>query len=164
MDSEEIKTETAFFSSPLGFIELSATNGTVTKLVFCDGNPAEQIPEALIDAVNQLRSYFSGNLTSFSLPIRPEGTPFQQSVWKILCSIPYGKTMSYGEIAVSLKLKNGARAVGIANRTNPISLLIPCHRVIGKKGELTGYAGGLWRKEWLLKMERSTIKEGLFNN
>ena len=101
----------------------------------------------------QLREYFAGTRREFTLPLAPKGTPFQQKVWGALRTIPYGQTKSYGEIARQIGSPMGARAVGMANHCNPIAILIPCHRVVGKKGELTGYAGGLWRKQALLNLE-----------
>lgn len=100
-----------------------------------------------------MREYFAGVRWEFTLPLAPKGTPFQQKVWEALRTIPYGQTKSYGEIARQIGSPMGARAVGMANHRNPIAILIPCHRVVGKKGELTGYAGGLWRKQALLNLE-----------
>jgi methylated-DNA-[protein]-cysteine S-methyltransferase len=106
------------------------------------------------DAVGQLRAYFAGQRRTFELPLAPEGTPFQQRVWRELLNIPYGQTISYGELARRLGNPNGSRAVGLANGANPISIVIPCHRVIGSTGKLTGYGGGLKTKQWLLALER----------
>jgi methylated-DNA-[protein]-cysteine S-methyltransferase len=104
--------------------------------------------------VAQLRAYFAGTLTTFDMPLAPSGTPFQLAVWSALTEIPYGTTASYGEIARMLgKSAAASRAVGAANGQNPISVIVPCHRVIGADGGLTGYGGGLERKEWLLRLE-----------
>ncbi|NTW23168.1 MAG: methylated-DNA--[protein]-cysteine S-methyltransferase [Lentimicrobium sp.] len=154
---------TAYISSPLGFIELISEGGFITGLYFTDAALEEIIPASLINAANQIKNYFGGELTVFDIPVNLKGTNFQLSVWKLLEEIPYGETTTYGEIAAKLGMKNGARAVGLANGSNPVSIIIPCHRVIGQDGKLTGYAGGLWRKEWLLKLEQSELKVGLFS-
>lgn len=104
--------------------------------------------------VEQLGAYFDGRLTRFDVPLRLGGTPFQQRVWAALQEIPYGETTSYGEIATSLGQPTASRAVGLANGRNPVSIIVPCHRVVGSDGRLTGYGGGLPRKEQLLALER----------
>ena len=109
----------------------------------------------LVDAVRQLDEYFIGERTEFDLPLDPVGTDFQQQVWMVLRTIPYGATISYGEQATRLGDKNKSRAVGAANGRNPISIIVPCHRVLGANGSLTGYAGGLERKVALLQLENS---------
>lgn len=164
MNSELLSEEKAFISTPLGMIEIIAENGNVTGLYFTDFDAGEIIPETLVNAASQLKQYFRGELKSFDIPVHLKGTEFQKSVWNILLSIPYGSTTTYGEIAGKLGLKNGSRAVGLANGSNPVSILVPCHRVIGQNGTLTGYAGGLWRKKWLLTMELPELNEGLFGN
>lgn len=112
---------------------------------------------ALRPARDQLAAYFRGELQRFSLPLHPQGTPFQLRVWKLLLEIPYGETTSYGELARKLGSPSACRAVGLANGKNPISFVIPCHRVIGKDGSLTGYGGGLEMKRRLLSMEAPTV-------
>ena len=107
----------------------------------------------LDETERQLDRYFEGTLTEFDLPLGPRGTPFQQQVWAALCDIPYGETISYGELARRVGRPGSARAVGAANGSNPISIIIPCHRVIGSDGRLTGYGGGIDRKAWLLDHE-----------
>jgi methylated-DNA-[protein]-cysteine S-methyltransferase len=102
----------------------------------------------------QLMEYFSGTLTEFDLPMQLYGTAFQQRVWEVLKTIPYGVTISYGELAQQIGQPNASRAVGLANGKNPISIVVPCHRVIGANGKLTGYGGGIERKQWLLNHER----------
>ncbi len=163
MNADSSGTEKALVSTPLGFIELTAINGELLGLYFRDHTGDESIPASLAYAANQLKQYFRGELKTFDLPLNPRGSEFQRSVWKLLGEIPYGSTTTYGEIAAKLNIRNGARAVGLANGSNPVSIVIPCHRVIGQNGKLTGYAGGLWRKEWLLKMEVSNTMEGLFS-
>ncbi len=153
---------TAYLDSPLGSIELTMQSGYLNGLNFLDEPVKEAIPQPLEEAAEQLRRYFAGTLKQFNLPIRPEGTPFQLQVWEQLITIPYGEIMTYGEIAARFGMRNGARAVGLANGANPISIIVPCHRVIGAGGKLTGYGGGLWRKQWLLKLEKDHSPEGLF--
>ena len=108
--------------------------------------------------IRQLRAYFAGELETFDLPLAPQGTPFQLGVWRRLCEIPYGQTISYGELARRLGNPNASRAVGLANGSNPIPIVIPCHRVIGSNGKLTGYGGGLPIKEKLLALERRQLR------
>jgi methylated-DNA-[protein]-cysteine S-methyltransferase len=110
------------------------------------------------EAVRQLQAYFAGQLETFDLALSPQGTPFQLAVWRLLCEIPYGQTISYGELARRLGNPNAARAVGLANGSNPIPIVIPCHRVIGSNGKLTGYGGGLPIKEKLLALERRQLR------
>ncbi|MBE9075970.1 methylated-DNA--[protein]-cysteine S-methyltransferase [Romeria aff. gracilis LEGE 07310] len=102
----------------------------------------------------QLTAYFAGGLTQFDLPLRMQGTPFQRRVWDALNTIPYGTTATYGELAQSIGQPNASRAVGLANGRNPVSIIVPCHRIIGANGNLTGYGGGIERKRWLLDHER----------
>ncbi|WP_084300501.1 methylated-DNA--[protein]-cysteine S-methyltransferase [Chitinimonas koreensis] len=115
---------------------------------------ARHAPAALAEVIHQLAQYLAGERRQFELPLAPEGTPFQHAVWAQLVQIPYGETVSYGELAAALGQPGAARAVGRANATNPIALIVPCHRVIGGDGSLTGYAGGLPRKQALLAFER----------
>ena len=113
---------------------------------------------ALRKVVHQLRAYFAGELESFDLDLAPEGTPFQQKVWSELLKIPYGETISYGELARRIGNPSASRAVGLANGSNPIPIIIPCHRVIGSNGKLTGYGGGLPIKEKLLALEKRQLR------
>jgi methylated-DNA-[protein]-cysteine S-methyltransferase len=116
----------------------------------------------LTDAVSQLQEYFEGKRTQFDFKMNPQGTEFQQKVWKGLLQIPYGKTMSYLDLAKQLGDVKAIRAVASANGKNPLWIVVPCHRVIGTDGSLTGYAGGLWRKKWLLELENPTLQQSLF--
>jgi methylated-DNA-[protein]-cysteine S-methyltransferase len=109
------------------------------------------------EAIRQLDAYFAGERTDFDLPLAPSGTPFQLRVWQELARIPYGVTMSYGELAKRVGNPNASRAVGLANGRNPIPIIVPCHRVIGANGKLTGFGGGLWRKEKLLQIESANL-------
>jgi methylated-DNA-[protein]-cysteine S-methyltransferase len=122
-----------------------------------DGSGELDPTEVLDDAVRQLGEYFAGERQDFDLPLDPLGTPFQQTVWQVLRTIPYAGTMSYGEQARALGDPNKARAVGAANGRNPISIIVPCHRVVGKNGSLTGFAGGIDAKAWLLDHERRVL-------
>jgi methylated-DNA-[protein]-cysteine S-methyltransferase len=118
---------------------------------------AERDDEALAPVAAQLADYFAGRRLAFDLPLAPTGTAFQQRVWSALRDIPYGRTTTYGEIAAGLGQPTASRAVGLANGRNPIAVIVPCHRVIGANGTLTGFGGGLPRKRWLLEHERSVL-------
>ena len=142
--------------TPLGIITVRVNdNGAVVSVAFDDKVPtvAEERAAGGCRAVDQLDRYFKGELTEFDLELDPEGTDFEKRVWNELRRIPFGSTATYGEIAARLGDLNATRAVGTANARNPIAVVIPCHRVIGADGELTGYAGGLHRKRWLLAHE-----------
>lgn len=140
--------------SPVGLLTITEENGTLTALHF--GGESETPPPTplLQEVLRQLTAYFAGTLTAFDLPLAPKGTPFQQAVWRALCVIPYGQTRSYSEIAAAIGRPNACRAVGMANHQNPIAIIVPCHRVVGKGGALTGYAGGLAVKQALLAFEQ----------
>lgn len=140
--------------SPVGALTLCADDELITGLYFGDDGKAEP-NELILKAVQELDEYFSGRRKSFDLPLSPQGTEFQRRVWKALCGIPYGETRTYGEIAAAVGNGKACRAVGMANNRNPIAILIPCHRVIGADGKLTGYAGGLQTKEFLLRLEHN---------
>ena len=121
-----------------------------------------KIPEELKEAVLQLQDYFDGKRTTFTFPLNPSGTDFQKKVWDELLHIPFGKTCSYLDLSKKLGDVKAIRAVASANGKNPLWIVVPCHRVIGTDGSLTGYAGGLWRKKWLLEHENPTLQESLF--
>ena len=140
--------------TPIGFLHVSGTSEAICGISFY--TPAESVKHTnpiLRDCIEQLRSYFDGSLQHFSLPTAPSGTPFEVGVWQELTRIPFGVTNSYLDVARRLNKPAATRAVGRANGLNPISIVIPCHRVIGSNGSLTGYAGELWRKRWLLDHE-----------
>lgn len=145
----------SYWESPIGKLQLKANEHGLTSCWFVDDEVLEHTLSAPIleEAEKQLTSYFEGELKSFELPLAPEGTDFQQKVWAALCEIPYGTTRSYLQLSLQLGDKNLTRAVGTANGRNPLGIIIPCHRVIGADGSLTGYAGGTWRKRALLKLE-----------
>ncbi|QJQ96347.1 MULTISPECIES: methylated-DNA--[protein]-cysteine S-methyltransferase [Halomonadaceae] len=144
--------------SPIGLIRLRANQQGVTEIAFLDSDAEDEIPHpnALTQqGMEQLAEYFEGRRQSFALPLAPVGTPFQRCVWEQLSRIPYGTTCSYTEIATRIGRLKAQRAVGAANGRNPLAIVVPCHRVIGGNGRLTGYAGGLPRKEWLLRHEQA---------
>jgi len=145
-----------YYHSPLGWIEIQVSHDAVTSLVFCDERKNDVCNDSpiLAECVRQLDEYFNGQRICFDIPIHQEGTKFQQSVWNVLTGIPFGKTVSYGDVARMLNHPKSVRAVGAANGKNKIWIIIPCHRVIGANGSLTGYAGGIERKKWLLDHER----------
>jgi len=151
--------------SPIGSLLLAADSTGLREITFPkNGIPAPaqfgwtEDSSAFSDIICQLRAYFAGELEIFNLPLSPRGTPFQQRVWKELCHIPYGETISYGQLATRIGNPNASRAVGLANGSNPIPIIIPCHRVIGSNGKLTGYGGGLPIKEKLLALERRQLR------
>lgn len=150
------QTYTGYFESPIGLLRIVCTEEALQSLYFVDqrGQEDDATCPLLEEALSQLKAYFDGTLKDFSLPVQPEGTPFQQEVWDSLQKVGFGATASYGAIAQSIGNPDSVRAVGAANGRNPIAIVIPCHRIIGSNGKLTGYAGGLWRKEWLLAHER----------
>jgi len=151
--------------SPIGVLKLSSDERYLKSISF-DAEFIEielDIPEILLVAQKQLEEYFSGSRQQFDLPIDPEGTEFQHRVWMQVVAVGYGFTKSYVEIARGVKSENSSRAVGMANGRNPLPIIIPCHRIIGHNGKLTGYAGGLDRKKWLLLHElQNSGKSGLF--
>ncbi|MFH8407531.1 methylated-DNA--[protein]-cysteine S-methyltransferase [Streptomyces sp. NPDC018019] len=156
--------------TPYGPLTLVAEGNALTGLYMTDqrhrppqesfGPPEDVTAPPFAAAVQQLRAYFDGTLTDFDLPLAPRGTPFQRRVWAALREIPYGATLSYGQLAGRLGKPSAARAVGLANGKNPIGIIIPCHRVIGAGGSLTGYGGGLDRKRRLLDFERGGAPRG----
>ncbi len=156
-----------YYNAPIGDLLLVEENGKLEQLLF----PSEQVgkqPEPqwieneipFADVISQLKAYFSGERTSFSLDLNPMGTRFQKQVWQELSKIPYGKTTHYGQLAEKIGNPKASRAVGMANGKNPIPIIIPCHRVIGKDKSLTGFGGGLDIKEQLLQLEGVKVKKG----
>jgi methylated-DNA-[protein]-cysteine S-methyltransferase len=160
--------ESYFYSyceSPIGKLLLVGSERGLAQIWFegqthkaALGDNCHEDSSELRDAVRQLRAYFAGELETFDVHLAPEGTPFQQKVWNELLKIPYGETISYGELARRIGNPNASRAVGLANGTNPIPIIIPCHRVIGSNGKLTGYGGGLPIKEKLLALEKRQLR------
>lgn len=148
------------YTSPLGQMVISATDQGLTGINYVkpeDDRGSQSSGRISNPHLEQTRAeldqYFKGGLAAFTIQLAPEGTPFQQKVWRALSQIPYGVTVSYGHIAEQIESPKAYQAVGMANHRNPISIIIPCHRVIGNDGKLIGYGGGIWRKEWLLKHE-----------
>jgi methylated-DNA-[protein]-cysteine S-methyltransferase len=145
----------AVLDSPVGPLRIEADENVITTIFFHATEPVSRgrLPGVLAKLEAQLRLYFSGQLEAFDLPLAPKGTPFQQDVWQALTKIPYGETRSYAEIARKIGRPDAVRAVGAANGQNPIPIVLPCHRVIGSNGSLTGFGGGLAAKRFLLQLE-----------
>ena len=152
---------TVYLKTPVGYIEITSTRQGVQSISIDHGqllsrmdkkDSAESLTHAM-EAKKQISAYFSGKIKTFSLILDTNGTEFQRKVWNALRSIPYGETRSYGQIADAIGVPGGARAVGLANNRNPLAIVVPCHRVIGANGQLTGYRGGLEIKRWLLNHE-----------
>jgi methylated-DNA-[protein]-cysteine S-methyltransferase len=144
--------------TPLGILEIIGTNEAVSSILFVEREERvhmreDDTPDVLIDCHDQLAEYFNGSRRTFSFPVHVKGTDFQKRVWEGLLDLAYGETGSYKDLAVSIGNDKAIRAVGSANGKNKLSIVIPCHRIIGSNGTMTGYAGGVWRKEWLLRHE-----------
>jgi methylated-DNA-[protein]-cysteine S-methyltransferase len=160
-----MQREAVYYKSPLGVLEIRSNGDAISHVLFADSewkgrqfdeSTAEFVtPESAVikKCINQLNEYFEGRRNSFDLKIVQEGTPFQLSVWNELLNIPYGSTISYLELSKRLGNVKAIRAVGTANGNNNVSIIVPCHRVIGSNGNLVGYGGDLWRKKWLLEHE-----------
>ena len=146
------------WESPVGLMEIGCSAVGLAALNFVE-RPRHPVSAApiLTDAAEQIAAYFAGTLTSFDLPLDLRGTDFQRRVWAQLLTVPFGQTATYLDIALALENPQAVRAVGAANGQNPISVVVPCHRIIGSDGKLIGYGGGLWRKEWLLRHEGSLL-------
>lgn len=151
--------------SPTGKLLLVADEQGLYEITFAEGRTVPVVDDAwhrggacLREPVRQLEAFFHGELREFDLTLLPQGTGFQQCVWQALCDIPFGQTISYGELARRIGNPAASRAVGLANGANPIPIVIPCHRVIGTSGKLTGYGGGLEKKRWLLDFEHSQLR------
>ncbi len=144
-----------YISSPIGQVKVELAGDRVSGIDFARGRPRATGPEngASKTVARQLDEYFSGSRHEFDLELEPSGTPFQREVWRELARIPYGETRTYAQVAGAVQRPAAARAVGGACNANPISIAIPCHRVVGAGGDLTGYGGGMWRKRWLLEHE-----------
>jgi methylated-DNA-[protein]-cysteine S-methyltransferase len=152
-----------FIDTPLGIAQIIGNSEGILAITIQDnGEVSNEIPKLLSSAVEQLQSYFRGELLHFDFKLKPQGTEFQLRVWQELMKIPYGKTISYLELSKRLGDVKAIRAVASANGKNPLWIVIPCHRVLGTNGSLTGYAGGLWRKKWLLEHESPTGQQTLF--
>lgn len=156
--------ETCYINSPLGVTKIEGDVDGIMSISVLNNNEklTDIIPEVLQDCVYQLNEYFEGKRQTFSLKLNPQGTDFQQKVWKALQTIPYGTTTTYLKLSQQLGDVKAIRAVANANGKNPLWIVIPCHRVIGSNGSLTGYAGGLHRKQWLLEHESPYKQQTLF--
>lgn len=153
-----------FLKTPLGTAEICGDEHGISEVKITDSEAesSEEVPAILQPAVQQLSAYFDGSLKEFDLKLNPAGTDFQKKVWKALLNIPFGTTTSYLELSKSLGDVKAIRAVAAANGKNPLWVIVPCHRVIGSDGSLTGYAGGLARKKWLLEHENPSPQQSLF--
>jgi methylated-DNA-[protein]-cysteine S-methyltransferase len=150
------------YNSPIGFLEIGSSGDKIVSIYFMDEVQESETDPTTSEqqCMDELDAYFKGNLQQFTFPFQFSGTVFQNSVWTELLNIPYGETISYGQLSRKINNPAAVRAVGTANGSNPLSIVVPCHRVIGGNGKLIGYGGGLWRKRWLLDHEK-TVKYGL---
>lgn len=156
--------ETAYLETPLGVAELQGDINGVCRIAILDGAvpSSGRIPECLKEAAAQLQEYFASGRRDFTFRTNASGTDFQKKIWQYLTEIRYGKTISYLDLARRFGDEKAIRAVAAANGKNPLWIVVPCHRVIGTDGSLTGYAGGIWRKKWLLEHESPTHQTSLF--
>ena len=155
--------ENCHLKTPIGTMKISGDAQGVSEIIFTNSSEiSNQIPEVLQQCVTQIEEYFSLNRTVFTFKINQNGTSFQEKVWQELSDIPFGKTISYLDLAKKLGNQKVIRAAATANGKNKLLIVVPCHRVIGSDGSLTGYAGELWRKKWFLEHENPTKQESLF--
>ena len=160
MDQEK---QICYIRTPLGIAKITGDDNGISEISASnEGECSTKTPTILKEAVSQLQDYFEGKRTKFDLKINPKGTEFQRKVWQELMNIPFGKTINYLDLAKKLGDPKVIRAAASANGKNPLWIVVPCHRVIGTDGSLTGYAGGLWRKKWLLEHENPTHQQSLF--
>ena len=161
------RQQTTYYKSPIGTAKIVGDENGIQSISVLDDIPTtlniqEEVPTCLQVCITQLEEYFAGTRTTFDLKLNPQGTEFQQKVWKELLNIPFNKVRTYLEQTKAIGDVKAIRAVASANGKNPIWIVIPCHRVIGSDGSLTGYAGGLWRKKWLLEHENPVKQQSLF--
>lgn len=158
------ETQTTYYKTPIGTAKIIGNKNGIQAVSVLDEDieTSSEVPECLQDCVKQLEDYFKGKRNSFNLKLNPKGTIFQKKVWDELLNIPFNTTRTYLEQSKSLGDVKAIRAVASANGKNPIWIIIPCHRVIGSDGSLTGYAGGIWRKKWLLAHENPVKQQSLF--
>jgi methylated-DNA-[protein]-cysteine S-methyltransferase len=167
MEVSMSETSVAYYESPIGLLEVRGGERGVSAVTFVDarasrttrgaGGGKGPLPAALADCLTQLDQYFRGRRRTFSVKLDLGGTAFQNKVWRALRAVRFGKTASYKDIARNVGNPAATRAVGGANHRNPVSIIVPCHRVVGSDGRLTGYGGGLWRKDWLLRHEGNDL-------
>ena len=156
-------TYIGYYRSPIGTLEIMGSRDGISSISFVDSvDTYREIPACLKDCASQLDEYFARRRVVFTFPLDLQGTEFQKKVWHELLKIPFGKTLAYLDVALAVGTRESTRAVGRANGQNPIVIVVPCHRVIGRDGSLTGYGGGLWRKRWLLDFENPPRQESLF--
>ena len=157
IDMEKI----CFYDSPVGKLIIGEENGAITRVTWTQlpKDYLQEETELILECKQQLDEYFAGERMTFDLPLAPKGTDFQQKVWSALQEIPYGEACTYQDIAAAIGNPKGCQAVGGANGKNPIAIIIPCHRVIGKNGKLVGYAGGMENKKFLLELEKSHLRK-----
>lgn len=160
MESNQI----AYYKTPIGIAKIEGNTQGITSITVMDTDqqPSQNIPSCLQACVQQLQEYFEGNRKQFTVTLNPSGTEFQKKVWQALQTVPYGKTSTYLKQSKAMGNVKSIRAVAAANGKNPIWIIIPCHRIIGTDGSLTGYAGGIWRKKWLLSHENPSHQQSLF--
>ncbi|MDP3359486.1 MAG: methylated-DNA--[protein]-cysteine S-methyltransferase [Lutibacter sp.] len=156
--------QTAYYKTPIGTAKIVGDKNGISAVTVIDDDleTSIEMPKILQDCVKQLDEYFNGSRTAFNLKLNPQGTDFQKKVWKELLNVPFGKTRTYLEQSKQLGDVKAIRAVASANGKNPIWIIIPCHRIIGSNGSLTGYAGGIWRKKWLIAHENPSNQQSLF--
>jgi len=156
--------QTAYYKTPIGTAKIVGDENGINAVTVIDDDmeTSVEIPKMLQDCVKQLDEYFNGTRKQFDLKLNPQGTDFQKKVWNALLNVPFGKTKTYLEQAKQLGDVKALRAVASANGKNPIWIVIPCHRIIGSSGSLTGYAGGIWRKKWLIAHESPSNQQSLF--
>lgn len=143
-----------YYKSEIGWIEIKGNEDAIISVLFVNAPNTEVINPVLESCKQQVHEYFEGTRRTFTVPLSAKGTEFQTTVWDALKTVPYGETASYSDIATKIGNPKAVRAIGNANSKNPISILVPCHRIIGKNKTLVGYAGGVWRKKWLLTHEQ----------
>jgi len=154
----------AYIKTPLGIAAITGDENGIASVCVLDKELDDfpQIPAVLQEAVSQIEAYFLGKRTEFTFKLNPSGTEFQKKVWAALLKVPFGKTISYQQLSIQLGDVKAIRAVAAANGKNPLWIVVPCHRIIGTDGSLTGYAGGIWRKKWLLEHENPLKQQSLF--
>ncbi len=153
-------SQKAYYDSPMGFLEIKVIDDYVCSILFVEKQKSSsQSHPLLTETISQLQEYFRGDRMIFDLPLKQQGTNFQLKVWSELLNIPFGKTYSYLQLSKKTGNVKAIRAVGTTNGKNMIAIVVPCHRVIGSDGSLTGYAGGLWRKQWLLDHEKNLVSK-----
>ncbi|WP_276307872.1 methylated-DNA--[protein]-cysteine S-methyltransferase [Alteromonas flava] len=148
-----------YLTTPIGTLEICANTAAITSVLFVESTRTAHPNSITALGINQLKEYFAAQRQHFQLPLAPTGTQFQHKVWRALQQIPYGESVSYSNIALAIGNPQACRAVGAANGKNPISIIVPCHRVIGQNKRLVGYAGGLERKAWLLQLEAQQMNQ-----